>query len=242
MTTPADTPKANDKPKPSLAERARQAVEAEFSRKNSPSTEAMAAKLLLTRRITRWVRRLLIATVVLFLVYAALRYQIYHLPKGYQSMLPAYAPDQRVVVDRFPSRFPSMIDGMHVGDVVVWVDLRNGVEYERLARIVAMPGARVEISATADGLYRYVIDGRILDAPFPPTDERGQPDTGLAGQVPAGSLMVLEDSVDVPTRDSRDFGYLPYANVRGRVVLSWASPARQTVPAPAGGPGENTAN
>ncbi|MGE0434972.1 MAG: signal peptidase I [Planctomycetota bacterium] len=225
----ADAPAPSaDKPRkagPSLAERARLAVAAEFRKDGADDkTKSMMAGLLLTRRVTRWVRRILVATVVLFIVYAAVRYQVVRLPKTYVSMLPSFAPDQGVVVDRFPARFPSLIEGFRPGDVILWVDVRNGVEYERLARIAAVAGSNVELDAGPNGRWHYRIDGELLRNPTPPVDAEGNPSSSGVGRVPPGHLMVLEDADDpAVSRDSRHFGFLPYANVRGRVVLSWAN-------------------
>jgi len=128
------------------------------------------------------------------------------------SMAPAYPDGALVLVVRPPLHalaFPGR--GYVRGDVVVVAPPGGGLSLKRIAAVgpatVAMAGGT---------LY---VDGEAVPAPQPGREGvSAVPATALG----PGELWLLgDDRRPLASRDSRDYGPLPTAAVRGRVVAAW---------------------
>lgn len=97
-----------------------------------------------------------------------------------------------------------------------------------LKRVVGLPGDRVEI--VADGSVRVQPGGTgpwfVVDHP---AWLRAAPDRPSTTQVPADMVFLLGDNVAAST-DSRDFGPVPIAFIRGSVWLRTYPPSRWGTP------------
>ncbi len=129
-----------------------------------------------------------------------------------RSMSPTYPPGSVVLVLRPPLHalaYPGR--GWRPGDVVVVAPPGGGLSLKRVAAVG--PGT----VAMARG--ELLVDGDPVPAPQP-----GQ--EGASNVVPtalaSGELWLLgDDRRPLASRDSRDYGPLPAAAVRGRVVAAW---------------------
>jgi signal peptidase I len=105
------------------------------------------------------------------------------------------------------------------GDVIVFL-FPEDRERMFIKRVIALPGEEVEVREKT-----VYIEGRALVEPYARFGaEYGLPRYGFGPErVPADSLFVLGDNRD-NSRDSRFWGFLPLADVRGRattVYFSW---------------------
>lgn len=199
----------------SLAERARLAVEAELKAKAGASA---ADKMVQVKNVVVWTRRLLAAVVIVMTVYLFVRFDSFRFPDSYVSMQPAFQPNQSVYVDRL--LFPGMIDALPHGEVVIFVVPKDGKEYSRAARIHGRPGDLIALETKPFGRV-FTVNGKPIMGPTPGATTAG------VGRVPEGHFFVLEDSPDHADSafDSRDFGFLPFENVRGKIALWWPTAA-----------------
>jgi signal peptidase I len=125
--------------------------------------------------------------------------------------------DDRVVVTRLIYRFTAV----HRGDIVAFTlpdGARSACQGEgvRIKRIVGLPG---ETLSQVDG--RIYIDKKRLD------EDRFSATPADFGpvRVPPDRYFVLGDNRRASC-DSRHFGAIPKANLRGKVVLVYSSPWR----------------
>jgi len=129
------------------------------------------------------------------------------------SMAPSYPPGTLVLVLRPPLHavlYPGR--GYRQGDVVVVAPPGGGLSLKRVAAVgpaaVALDGGDL------------LVDGQAVPAPAPEAD--GVTDMAPV-EVAAGQVFVLgDDRRPLASRDSRHYGPLPYAAVRGRVVTAWS--------------------
>lgn len=125
------------------------------------------------------------------------------------SMEPTLCPGDQVLVDKTVQP-----PDLHRGDLVVVVAPDDGTLVVK--RVVGLPGDRVAIR---DALL--FVDGRRVHEPY--VDHRSI-DALFYGPkvVPSRQLWVMGDNRAVSI-DSRDYNGVPYANLRGRVLLRWWS-------------------
>ena len=125
------------------------------------------------------------------------------------SMEPTLCPGDEVLVNKLVQP-----QDLHRGDLVVVVAPDDGSLVVK--RVVGLPGDRVAIR---DALL--FVDGRRVREPY--VDHRSI-DALFYGPkvVPARQLWVMGDNRAVSI-DSRDYTRVPYANLRGRVLLRWWS-------------------
>ena len=125
------------------------------------------------------------------------------------SMEPTLCPGDEVLVNKLVQP-----QDLHRGDLVVVVAPDDGTLVVK--RVVGLPGDRVAIR---DALL--FVDGRRVREPY--VDHRSI-DALFYGPtvVPASQLWVMGDNRAVSI-DSRDYSGVPYANLRGRVLLRWWS-------------------
>ena len=123
------------------------------------------------------------------------------------SMEPTLCVGDEVLVDKLVQP-----QDLHRGDLVVVVAPDDG----RLVvkRVVGLPGDRVAIRDAL--LY---VDGHRVHEPYV---DHSRIDALFYGPitVPPRQLWVMGDNRSVSI-DSRDYGGVPYANLRGKVLLRW---------------------
>ncbi|MFB9378548.1 signal peptidase I [Kineococcus gynurae] len=154
---------------------------------------------------TRPDRRVLVGMLVFLVLVGVLRWQVLGATRvSGTSMNPTYPDGTALLVDETGWRAP------RTGDVVVFDDPQDGVP--TVKRVVATAGQTVAIDdavLVVDGVVRPEpeIDHRLIDGLyFGPV------------RVPAGHVFVLGDDRRSSV-DSREFGSVPTASVRGRVLL-----------------------
>jgi signal peptidase I len=150
------------------------------------------------------------------------------------SMEPAIVPGAHVLVDKLAYRSGPV----RRGDVVVFVNPNERWQHY-VKRVVALPGDTVEmrgddvfvngaplahdpLEQEADGarVVRETNAGATYGIRLAPWNEDGAPTAFAAQRVPNGSCFLLGDNRR-RSKDSRDIGPVPLADVVGRVALSW---------------------
>ncbi|HVB09513.1 MAG TPA: signal peptidase I [Bacillota bacterium] len=129
-----------------------------------------------------------------------------------QSMEPTLQNGEHLLVNKFIYR----LQEPKAGQIIVF---RPPLPTTRdfIKRVIALPGQRVSMRDGAvyiDGVLQpqtYLPPGAAGVANYPPT------------LVPAGDLFVLGDNRN-NSEDSRYFGFVPIANVRGQAIVVWWPP------------------
>jgi signal peptidase I len=110
------------------------------------------------------------------------------------------------------------------GDIIVFPFPRDPTR-DFIKRVVALPGERIEVRN-----HRAYINGEALKEPYVKLDERATMHPSRYSHwgpdvVPEGKLFVMGDNRD-NSADSRDWGFLDSAQVKGRAFIiywSWDS-------------------
>jgi len=121
------------------------------------------------------------------------------------SMEPTLHHGERVVIDKISSAFTEL----EVGDMVIFsspIDPQKNL----VKRIVGVGGDRIELRG--DRLQR---NGEPIEEPYAHLGLYGR---DAEWRVPDGDIFVLGDNRP-QSKDSRDFGTVPVASVRGKVIL-----------------------
>ncbi len=128
------------------------------------------------------------------------------------SMTPGIQDGDRILVEPWSY----LLGPVERGDVVV---LRYPLdpEIDYIKRIIGLPGDRVTLARG-----QVWVNGEVLEEPYV---ESIDPSSVLSVQVAAGSYFVLGDNRP-RSSDSREFGLVPEAFVRGRVDLRLWPPDR----------------
>jgi len=161
-------------------------------------------------RIARIVRVLIVVAVAASLLYLYGRYRFRRIPGDCESMISAFLPGERVLVDlwvRNPESLPR-------GGVIIYNAPGEGV---RIGRVVGLPGERVEISG---GLVR--VNGQPLsEGIFPHQGIFPVRRSWPAVEVEAGRVYVLGDATYSGAGDSRRLGTLARESIRGRIICKF---------------------
>ncbi|HIF40668.1 MAG TPA: signal peptidase I [Planctomycetes bacterium] len=123
------------------------------------------------------------------------------------SMEPGIHDRDHVMVDHVTFR----LVGLECGDIVVLqYPLDPSLDY--IKRVIGLPGDKVVISRG-----RVFVNGAILDEPYV-GPHSVEPWTHLETVVRADHCFVLGDNRN-RSSDSREFGQVPYGNVRGKAMF-----------------------
>lgn len=159
--------------------------------------------------LARWLAELVAMVALAFLLATAIRtfvIQPYVVPTG--SMIPTIEIGDRVIANKFIYRFSDP----QQGDIVVLDDPTGSVP-TLIKRVIATEGQTVDLK---DG--RVVVDGKVLDEPYT-HDLPSEPQAiQMPFTVPADSVWLMGDN-RTNSQDSRYFGAVPLADVRGQAIF-----------------------
>ncbi len=178
------------------------------------------------REVWAMLRAIVIAVIIALLVrqFVVETYQVDGI-----SMEPTLQNGERLLVNKFIYRFETP----HVGQIIVFHPPIPGITVDYVKRVIALPG---QTFYSKDG--QIFINGKLLAEPWEPASWLGdftgseflkQPndDCPYSGPVdpnpitiPTGYVFVLGDHRAV-SYDSRCFGIVPMASIRGQVMLVW---------------------
>ncbi|NLC37647.1 MAG: signal peptidase I [Clostridia bacterium] len=123
------------------------------------------------------------------------------------SMIPTLAIDDRVFVDKIIFKY----EGLERKDIIVFAPPAEArAENDYIKKVIGLPGDVVEIK---EGLL--YINGKYFAEDY--LQEAMEGNFGPV-QVPEGSLFVLGDNRNYSS-DSRDWGFVPLENVKGKAVV-----------------------
>lgn len=170
-----------------------------------------------------WGEPLLVAGIFALLIRTFL-FAPYKIPTG--SMIPTLLVGDKIFVDKISYRF----NPPKRGDIVVFkypLDPKK----DFVKRLAGLPGERVEIRGGV-----ALIDGRpMTDPPFSNNyyynvdrDDWKYGRTGQVFEIPAHFYFVLGDN-SANSSDSRNWGFVPHHNVRGKAKFIWWPPSRVKV-------------
>ncbi len=130
------------------------------------------------------------------------------IPTG--SMLPTIQLQDRVIVDKF---FFKYFDQIRPGDIIVFRPPPTAHATEDfIKRVIGLPGDKIQIIN-----HIATVNGRALNEPY--LKEQTKNDFGPI-TVPADSLFVMGDNRN-NSADSREWSFLPIANVSGRTLFRY---------------------
>jgi signal peptidase I len=163
-------------------------------------------------RLAREVAETLVIALVLTFFIRAFVVESYLIRE--HSMEPTLFHGERVLVTKISYRFAEP----KAGDIVVFAHPEE--EVDLVKRVVGLPGQTVEVVSG-----RLYVDGEPVDEPYV-----RRPGSGDAASmtVPEEYLFVMGDN-RVNSKDSRYFGPVPRANVKGRAWLVYWPPSRAQV-------------
>ena len=166
----------------------------------------------------------LIALVLVFLIIRPFVVQAFYIPS--ESMVPTLNVGDRILVNKFIYRLAPP----KRGDVIVfkapYEAAKSSKEVDFIKRLIGLPGDRVKIVAY-DGVYVNGVkipDDYTTEAPdkdYPPPSMDGPKEY----RVPKGTFFVMGDDRN-GSNDSRSWGPLPKANVRGKAMAIFLPPGR----------------
>ena len=127
------------------------------------------------------------------------------------------------------SMYPTLLDGSRIfaysflykpksGDIVI-IDENNGYGAPLVKRVVATGGQTIELNYDT---FEYTIDGKPFLSPVENSEQNLCGETSFPLSVPEGYIFVMGDNRD-NSLDSRYWGFLPRANVRGRPMFVYYS-------------------
>ena len=150
-------------------------------------------------------RQLIVAVVLFFLVDSVIdRVKIENI-----SMYPTFKEGEMLFVNKLAYRFGSV----ERGDVITF-HYPLDPKFSFIKRAIGLPGDVVEIQ---DGQVR--VNGTVLNEPYIVTP----PDYNGSWVVPPDSLFVLGDN-RVDSADSHIWGFVPYQNLIGKVLMVYWPP------------------
>ncbi|GAV23607.1 signal peptidase I [Carboxydothermus pertinax] len=147
--------------------------------------------------------------VILAFIIKTFIFQLTVVPSG--SMIPTILPNDRVVVLKFWYK----INPLERGQIVVF-DPPIDSSYPFIKRVIGLPGDTVEIKNNS-----VYINGKPLKETYLPKYTKTVPhEKGTLFKVPKDSIFVMGDNRQ-GSYDSRDWGFVPLKNIKGRAVLTY---------------------
>jgi signal peptidase I len=159
-------------------------------------------------RLVREVIETLVLTLLMFLV---IRFAVQNFNVEGISMEPTLHNGELILVDKWSYLFRAP----ERGDVIVFIAPPHP-DQDYVKRIIAIPGDRITVNDT-----KVYVDDVLLNEIYVSSNYQGNPfayktiDNML---VPAGMYFVLGDD-RANSDDSRDWGFVPRANIIGRAAL-----------------------
>ena len=171
------------------------------------------------KAVGEWVVVVAVAIIAALLIRLFLFQQYYIDGPSMQTTL---MPEDRVLVNKLSYR----VHDVNRGDVIVFDRITSETQHDDLIkRVIALPGETVEVRSCV-----VYIGGIQLDEPYLNPEQSSQADpTARCGThtdmsavtVPDGDVFVMGDN-RVQSFDSRDFGPIEIAKIRGRAfVVIW---------------------
>jgi signal peptidase I len=158
------------------------------------------------RTLSTWMRDLILALVILFLIGIFL-YQPVKVEGG--SMEPGLEDQERIFINKLVYRFESI----ERGDIVVFHYPRD-TRKSFIKRVIGLPGDRIRI------VYgRVYVNGALLPEPYVPPDyqdARSYAET----IIPANAYFVLGDHRSM-SNDSREIGPVQRGYIYGKAVFGY---------------------
>ncbi|PWI58616.1 signal peptidase I [Sulfoacidibacillus thermotolerans] len=169
-------------------------------RKDGLSSETAANQKSGWSNIWDWVKAILVAVVIAFLIHHFLfaQFQVDGL-----SMYPTLRNNERLLVDKIPYYFGPP----KPGDIIVF---KSPFGEDWVKRVIGIPGETLRIY---DG--QLYIDGKLIKEPFINGPMNPYKNFGPV-TVPPGHLFVMGDNRNI-SEDSRVIGPIPISSVIGRV-------------------------
>ena len=159
-------------------------------------------------RLVREVIETVVLTVLMFLV---IRLAVQNFNIQGMSMEPTLHDQELILVDKWSYLFHAPTRG----DIIVFVAPPHH-DQDYIKRIVALPGDTISIRDTT-----VIVDGVTLHETYVDPNRQGNPyayKTLSNVVVPPNDYFVLGDN-RVGSSDSRDWGFVPRANIIGRAAL-----------------------
>ena len=159
-------------------------------------------------RLVREVIETVVLTVLMFLV---IRLAVQNFNIQGMSMEPTLHDQELILVDKWSYLFHAPTRG----DIIVFVAPPHH-DQDYIKRIVALPGDTISIRDTT-----VIVDGVTLHETYVDPNRQGNPyayKTISNMVVPPNDYFVLGDN-RVGSSDSRDWGFVPRANIIGRAAL-----------------------
>ncbi len=159
----------------------------------------------------RLVREVIETVVLTLLMFLVIRFAVQNFNVDGPSMEPTLHNGELILVDKWTYLFrpPDR------GDVIVFVAPPNPSE-DYVKRIIGIPGDRITINDT-----KVIVDGVLLNETYvSPADQGNIFNYKNINNmlVPQGMYFVLGDD-RLRSSDSRDWGFVPRANIIGRAAL-----------------------
>lgn len=136
-----------------------------------------------------------------------------HQVKG-NSMYPTYHDKEYILTDKISYKFrlPER------GDVIILKSPKNP-DIDFIKRVIGLPGETIKIED--DKVY---LNSQLLNEPYlkvnTPIFPNGFMQNGIAVTVPENMIFVMGDNRP-GSSDSREFGFIPYENIIGRVFFRY---------------------
>lgn len=146
----------------------------------------------------------LVLAVILAAVIRFFLFEPFYIPSG--SMEPTLMPGDRIIVNKFIYLFKEPVRG----DIMVFRYPKDP-ERDFIKRVIGVPGDTVEIRNS--DLY---INGKKVSEPYLPAGLKFQDFAPVT--VPPGNFFMLGDNRN-NSEDSRFWGMMPKANIRGKAIL-----------------------
>lgn len=158
-----------------------------------------------------WLREVLevvIPAILIFLVVRTFLFETRTSPT--ESMMPTISVTDRYIVEKVSLHFRAP----RRGEILVFRPPAGAqMRSDYVKRVIGLPGDMVTVKSGT-----VYVNGKALDEPYVPAENRAKEDFVAPGRVPPAHLFMMGDNRN-NSEDSRYWGFLPYRNVEARAVL-----------------------